>query len=315
MDAANLRPLSIGETLDVAIKLYRNRFPTLAKAVLVVIAPLFVLGGLIQLSLLPTLDEEEAAPFGSVDPVTGTPEFDGGDFLAFMAGVMAFGLVYYLATQLATAACYRIVSAAYLGDDVDWRSSLRFALSRLGSLVWLSIVMGVALLIGFLLCVIPAVYLYGAFTVAVPVLLTEDRMRGTRALKRSRSLVKGRWWKVVAVVWLGLFLASIVSNLLSGVIGVAVGATGNDVVAMLGNTVANTLGTTLVTPFTAAVTAVVYFDLRIRKEGFDLELLAERIGVTPGEHTPFIAPPPPPPTSGAQPPYWPPPPGWRPPDA
>ena len=32
------------------------------------------------------------------------------------------------------------------------------------------------------------------------------------------------------------------------------------------------------TPFIAAVTTLVYFDLRVRKEGFDLALLAERMG-------------------------------------
>ena len=64
---------------------------------------------------------------------------------------------------------------------------------------------------------------------------------------------------------------------------------------------------------------VLYFDLRVRKEGFDLQLLAERIGLAPrpaGEYRP-------PPTAtlgpapvfsgeGEKPPFWPPPPGWKP---
>ena len=70
------------------------------------------------------------------------------------------------------------------------------------------------------------------------------------------------------------------------------------------------------TPLSAAVLTVLYFDLRVRKEGFDLELLARRLGVEPGtaaagaDFIPQIVPPPVP--SDDQPPFWPPPPGWRP---
>jgi hypothetical protein len=61
---------------------------------------------------------------------------------------------------------------------------------------------------------------------------------------------------------------------------------------------------------------VLYFDLRVRKEAFDLQLLAERIGVEPRpewERAPLPASPlAPAGHGGAQPPYWPPPPGWKP---
>jgi hypothetical protein len=50
----------------------------------------------------------------------------------------------------------------------------------------------------------------------------------------------------------------------------------------------------------------------VRKEGFDLELLAQRVGIPlqEGAQPPLI---PPEPEPSAQPPFWPPPPGWRPP--
>ena len=38
------------------------------------------------------------------------------------------------------------------------------------------------------------------------------------------------------------------------------------------------ISTVLVTPFTASLTMAVYFDLRVRKEGFDLWLLAQKVG-------------------------------------
>jgi hypothetical protein len=58
----------------------------------------------------------------------------------------------------------------------------------------------------------------------------------------------------------------------------------------------------------------VYIDLRVRKEGFDLELLAETVGVDPvGMSVPSFVPEA---TTlrddDEQPPFWPPPPGWKP---
>jgi hypothetical protein len=68
----------------------------------------------------------------------------------------------------------------------------------------------------------------------------------------------------------------------------------------------------IATPAAAAFITVLYIDLRVRKEGFDLLLLARRLGVerAPGEAPPPFLPELPSP--GSQPPFWPPPPGWVP---
>ena len=54
---------------------------------------------------------------------------------------------------------------------------------------------------------------------------------------------------------------------------------------------AQLVGSALTLPYTAAVTAVVYFDLRVRKEGYDLELLARGVGVDPPPEDPSDRPP------------------------
>ena len=53
--------------------------------------------------------------------------------------------------------------------------------------------------------------------------------------------------------------------------------------------VANLVSSLLTTPFIAAVVTLTYFDLRVRKEGFDLAVLAERMGGAPATGT-FAAP-------------------------
>jgi hypothetical protein len=311
MDAAELRPLAIGELLDLAIRIYRARFASLVKAVAVVVAPVSVLGALVQVSASPDANNLVRTPGDTAPDTLG----DLGDFWAFLAGILVVGLLTFVASQLATAASLRIVSGAYLDEEPEWRESLRFAVSKLRSLLWLAVVFAVLLGLATLACIVPGIYFYVAWAVAVPVLLIED-VRGRRALKRSRALVRGRWWSTAAVVVLSLILAAIVQAALSGLLLGVLARGGNDVVDAVAGAVANTAASALTTPFTAAVIAAVYFDLRVRKEGFDLELLARRVGVEPpaGAGPGGILPPPPRP-AGDEPPYWPPPPGWPPPDA
>lgn len=305
MDAAQLRPLSVGEILDLAIKIYRERLVDMAKAVTVVVAPVAVLTALVQLSLAP----DSGDVFGPVD-ATGRPTLDGGEFWSFLAGMLAAAVLGYIAAQLATATSFKLVAGAYLDEAPDWRGSLFFAVSRLRSLVWLTVVFGFFLFLGFVACIVPGIYLYVAWSVAVPVLLLED-LRGRKALKRSRSLVRGRWWPILGAIVIATILAGIVQAVFSGLLLALVASVDNEVVNAAAGAVANTAGSVLTTPFAAAVIMVVYFDLLVRKEGFDLELLARQVGVEPPP--PSLAEPPTDrPTGGSEPPFWPPPPGWRP---
>jgi len=307
MDPAGLRPLGVGEILDVAIKIYRSRFSVLVKSVAVVLGPVFALSAVVRLSMPAGEDLFEVGRPGT------TPEFEADRLFAVIAGTVVIGLLAFLASQLATAACFKAVSGAYLDEQPDWRESLRFARSRLGALLWLSFLLAILLLPAFLACIVPGIYLYVAWAVAAPVLLVED-VRGWDALKRSRELVKGRFWPTAGVLVLVAILTAIVQAIFLGVLTGLVSVTGNEVARELANAVGQTVSSALTTPLSAAVLTVLYFDLRVRKEGFDLELLARRLGVEPGPDTGAEVLPaaPPPVTSDDQPPFWPPPPGWRP---
>ncbi len=59
-----LRPLGVGQLLDVAIRAYRIHFLTMVKSVAVVIVPMVALAAMIQLSLLP--ESPEVTPDPSV---------------------------------------------------------------------------------------------------------------------------------------------------------------------------------------------------------------------------------------------------------
>ena len=313
----DLRPLRIGEILDVAIKVYTRHAGTLFRLVLFIVAPVQLFGAIVLISTVP--DASWLNPFAGFDPAnqpTTVPETE--DLYAFFAGNMLVLVLSVLASLLATAACFHAISSAYLGAPVDWRQSLRLAARKLHSLVWLSFISLIAITLGFIACIIPGIWLYVSFGVAVPALLTEDK-RGFKAMSRSFELVQKRWWPTAAVMVLGFFIAGLVSSLVSGVLSLLLFTDlGDSIVASAAvSAIGNTIAGVIATPFQAAVIAIVYFDLRVRKEGFDLQLLAERIGIGPptgpglaplgpapfsyGPPSVGYPPPPPPPPSGPPP--------------
>jgi hypothetical protein len=299
---AQLRPLGLGEMLDAGIKIYRNRFGTMLKAVAVVIVPVQVLQILVALSL----------PDTSVSAGTTTTTADGSEW-AGVAALLLILVINIVSSTLAQAACLKTVSDTYLGTDTDWRGSLRFGVQWLGSLLWLTLIFGVLVLLGFVACIVPGVWLYVAWSVAVPALLIEDA-RGFQALSRSFNLVRGRWWPTAGT----LLLANLLATALAFGFGLLAlpflfAGRDNDFVFDLANGVFSAVAGVATIPFVAAVIAVIYFDLRVRKEGFDLQLMAQRIGAPAGAVNPAPMPWTAQPAPGAGGGWAPPPPGWSPP--
>ena len=295
--APELRPLGIGEILDVAIKVYTRNAGTLFRLVAIVVVPVQVIGLLIILSTFPdSLAGVQQNPFAP-DPNAPVPQFDGEEFAIFFAGNMLAVILGFIAGVLATGACFKAISDAYLGASAEWRSSLRFSARHLHSLLWVGLLTLLATMVGAIFCIAPGVWLWASFAVATPALLTEGT-RGTKGLGRSFNLVQGRWWPTFAVLVLAALLAGVVNSIIGGGVGALTFTDlGQNVVLIQTlNAIATAIGSILATPFTAAVVAVLYFDLRVRKEGFDLQLLAQRIGTeTPGGPRPALLPPPIPP--------------------
>lgn len=298
---AQLRPLGVGEILDAGIKVYRNKFGTMLKAVAIVVVPVQVLNVLVQLSLP-----------DSTTTGTGTATTSDGSGWAGIAALVLILVISIVSSTLAEAACLKAVSDTYLGTDTDWRGSLRFGFQRLGALLWLTLIHGVLVLLAFAACIVPGIWLYAAWSVAVPALLIEDE-RGFRALSRSFNLVRGRWWATAGTLLLANLLATAVAfgfSILA--LPLVFAGDGNDFVVNLANGILGAVASVLTIPFVAAVIAVIYFDLRVRKEGFDLQLMAQRIGAPAGTlrtaPMPWTTPAP-----GAGGGWAPPPPGWSPP--
>ncbi len=154
-------------------------------------------------------------------------------------------------------------------------------------LIGLSIVVGIAVTIGFILIVIPGLILITIWAVAAPAVVVE-RHGIFGALGRSRQLVKGNGWQVFGVIVL-FFLIFVVIGLVLGIIGAAIGDGGEVVLGWIGSVIT--------APLVALAAAILFFELK----GAHGEGAGAAVGAG-GFATPEAsrdAPPPPPPAPGA----------------
>lgn len=167
-----------------------------------------------------------------------------------------------------------------------------------------------------------AVWIYVIFSLATPTVVLE-RAGVLTALGRSRGLVRGSWWRVFGILALAVVITMLIQAVLSAPFSIVqqvfFGAGGMTGTTGTTGTVDSTLSTlflgqvivtvgailagTVAQPFSAGVPALLYTDLRMRREALDMQL-QHSAGVRP---TPPEAPapgggphphgPPPPPAS------------------
>ena len=117
----------------------------------------------------------------------------------------------------------------------------------------------------------------------IPVLFTEMAPVGT-AVDRSWRLTDHAFWRTFAMLALALILAYVVQAALAGVFVTVAAvfpglATGLRVILIVGLA---SLMTQLVQPLVVMAITLLYFDLRVRREAFDLELMTYQLALSPG---------------------------------
>ena len=238
--------------------------------VLVPTVPIQIVSILVVLSIAPEqfdLTSDSANSFGG--------DTDGTE----IAGVIVLRVLELLATVLAWAACFKAVADGYLGRETSLGGSLRFGLPKIPRLLGLTILAGLMIGIGLILIIIPGIVLGTFLSLAVPALLFE-RIGVFSAIGRSFELVSGRFWSILLlllVTFVAVLVVSFVFGLLIG--GIAAAAADDSQAVGAAVTFLVTVGASAVTtPIFAAIISVLYFDQRVRKEGFDLQLLAQGVG-------------------------------------
>lgn len=141
----------------------------------------------------------------------------------------------------------------------------------------------VGLLILMLASVLVSSYLSIKFSVASPAMVLEN-LGVFAALGRSWRLTRGNFWRLLGINILTAIITFMVASIFLGItealgaIFVVVGSSSpEDILASLNTIyiltmVMSTIAQLLILPFTSSVNALLYIDLRMRKEGLDVEL-------------------------------------------
>jgi uncharacterized membrane protein len=251
MATYQLRPMSVGEILDGALVLLRRHFAVLLSIAIICEGIPTALGMYV--------------------------EFAGGmqANLGLWAVAQLLSLVGYL---LVTGATVRVVSEAYLGRATRVGEALQFAVGKTGGILVSGIAVSIIAFLAFLLLIVPGIIVLCGYSVVVQAVVLEDLPSPIDALSRSWALTKGHKGKAF-VLWFVLFVLLMV---LLVAFGIVVGlAAAMAPILMVPAVAGLSLVWLLVYPLTSCVFTLLYYDLRVRKEAFDLELLSQQISLTP----------------------------------
>jgi len=250
-EAALPRPMSTGEILSAAFQLYRRHWRTLLAIAAVVVVPFtllqYFLGDQVRLHGQTT----------SNGVMMSTPTWRVG--VAGLVTALA-GLVMYL---VLTGAITRAVAAETAGQDPSVEQSYRFGFHRLGPVLLVSVLVGLAVVGGLILLIIPGIWIGIRLATSTQALVVEGR-RPTQAMGRSWNLVGGHWWHAFGT----LLLAGLLTFVVNALITAPFSATN-----WFGQAVAAAVATVITLPYSTLIGVLLYLDLRARKENLNLERL------------------------------------------
>lgn len=297
-----LRPLGLGEILDGAISTMRAH-PKLmlgVAAVVVTITQLIILA-----ATYPLLDD-----LNRLSVPVETTTLPTTDELLELAGlslaVSGIALVVTVVSRVFLVGFVTfVVGIAVLGHDATfsavWARVRPRLLPLLGlTLVYPAVVFVTVFVVVLLTLAVPAlgilavlgvvvvgIWLWIMFSLATPVLVLESTGVG-KAFGRSRHLVRGAWWRIFGIT----LLSSVIAFFLMLIVSLPFEYLGDGFATLTGDvtplttkyllltTIGAIIASTLTEPFVAAVTALLYTDQRMRREGLDIEL-ARAAGDTP----------------------------------
>jgi hypothetical protein len=286
--------MQLGEILDGTFNIYRRHFLLFMRLSLILVWLPAAFWVYVQVRLTGTPTEV----LSLLEQHLGTTILVG---LAWVIVASACGL-------LLRAGTIRIISDSYLGHEPDLLESLRFGvgkiiplllvtfsknilfflvavlgslavvlvtvLSRLGSPA-IAALLSVVGFVGLLWFVVWVACGYGTTT---PIVVLEELPSSFDAFGRSWELTRGMRGKVfgtMAVTWL---ISALLPGVVVAAISGAVDATGNAALKPVFIVLTSLISIALAPILPCALT-LLYYDLRVRREAFDLQILSQQLGI------------------------------------
>ena len=253
--APRVHPMGLGDILDTTFSLYRDNFVLFAGIAAVIVIAQAILRALVN-----------AGTSGILNYLLG------------FAITFAFG-------ALLTGALARAAAARYLGRPMTITEAFAgISGAVFTTLIVTSIIYGLVVGIGLVLLVIPGVYFFVRFIFVPQAVVLEGKSVGA-AFGRSSQLVQGSWWRVFGIALVVYLIVAIIIGVVASIVvgGLVVGSV---VGAAIAAVVVSAILGILIEPVQYIAMTLLYFDLRIRKECFDLQNLANTLDASPGAQFP-----------------------------
>ncbi|HEY1911367.1 MAG TPA: hypothetical protein VGG73_10625 [Vicinamibacterales bacterium] len=261
--APTLRPLSVGELLDRTFTFYRRRFV------------LFV--GIAAIPSAVALAFQVGRLYGA--------------FSTSVATTVVLGLVSLIVSVVTGTFVHgaTVVAVSQLQLEQDTNIAEAFAAIRplVGELFIIGLNVGVRVMLGLLLLIVPGIILALSYSVAVPVAILEGTTV-SESLTRSSDLTRGGRGRIFVIYCL-FFVLTMVGGAFWPVITGAIAAARSvplnyahlpmwaQLVSQFGAFVTQSL----IGPITTIALTLVYYDQRVRKEAFDLQHMMDELDASP----------------------------------
>jgi hypothetical protein len=280
--------MSTGMVLDRSFKLYLDNFALMIGLSAILNVPLLVISLIFNV--------------GAIQPA----QVSSAVIVAVMIGWFLGLLAILIISPLIAGATSMAVSEVYLGNPLTsgtvlamgWRKAWTLLINQFivgliaaGLFIAVTFVLGlgtgalmlaglppviggVLLVLGLLAAFVGFVPILLPYVLIPPIVMIEGSNDGRRIRRRCWDLVKGYRGKVFLVL-LVLIVIQVLIQLGVGVVASVGFGLGQRSVAI---SILEHVISLLVTPMSAIAVTLLYYDFRIRKEGFDLEILSQSIG-------------------------------------
>jgi hypothetical protein len=253
-----LGSMTTGEILDRGLKVLFRRLGTFYLVTLILTSPLLAYQCLVVLA-----------------------EFT--DTAAIVTGLLAI-ILYFVFVFVATGAIIYIIAQEHIGSPVGTGQAMSYAFRRFGDLFVTSFLVGIVMMVGFMLLIIPGIIFALWYSLSTQVVMLEN-CGGTKAMARSKQLTEGFRGRIFGLLVLTGILGGVVVYLINlGLMNILpisetiqtdrFAFTKINKPNYLIIQVVDFLVQTLFSTYTSICLTLAYFDLRVRKEAFDLELVA-----------------------------------------
>ncbi|HZI56416.1 MAG TPA: hypothetical protein VFF39_06550 [Verrucomicrobiae bacterium] len=320
---STLRPMSTGQALDRTFHLYRDHFllfagiSALPPAVLLIAQVGFVLtlGSTLKLDFLPAeavfavwivavvVAYLVALSFATGATVYAVSRVHLGHGIRINESYKVIQPLLWRIVRIVLSVTVRFAGAIAVAVAVGvvpirLMATLEHTLMNPTAFMVISWGGGLLLVVAVIVCVIWAIRLYCSYQLAVPVCVLENR-GAVDCMKRSRFLSRG---KGVQRILLVLFLSAVLTYILSLAFSMPVMMLA--MVSAIGNAtrlampiviwqyLASFFAGTIAGPIATIALGILYYDERVRKEAFDLQLMMEAVGQQQAPQTAAAAAPP-----------------------